>query len=205
MMIVWSRLKEHRASTRADDLTLVEPNLLNLRGFEQALMRGWSPDPRRQHDKTFIKAELVTLREDRSAFLARMRSTEIVATAVSTRQPQCLVAHPFWIWDGEFCGYITLRYLTGTNQLPLHLPGHVGYSVVPWKQGRGYATKALQLLLPRAKKAGFANISIVCNEDNLASKRVIEKAGGVLCRTGTHASDSPTVSKLFFDLPTICN
>ncbi|KAA1179323.1 GNAT family N-acetyltransferase [Rhizobium tropici] len=195
-------MEEHQTSTRAKDLSLVEPSLLNLRGFEQALIRGWSPDPRRQHDKSFIETELTTLREDRSAFLARTISNEIVATAVSNREPQCLVARRFWIWDGGFCGYIALRYLAGTTQLPLHVPGHVGYSVVPWKQGRGYSTQALRLLLPIARKAGLASISIVCNEDNLASKRVIEKAGGVLCRTGTHASDSPTVSKLFFDLPT---
>ncbi|WP_245458892.1 MULTISPECIES: GNAT family N-acetyltransferase [unclassified Rhizobium] len=195
-------MEEHQTSARANDLTLVEPSLLNLRGFEQALMRGWSPDPRRQHDKSFIETELTTLRKDRSAFLTRTISNEIVATAVSNREPQCLIARPFWIWDGGFCGYITLRYLAGTTQLPLHVPGHVGYSIVPWKQGRGYATQALLLLLPVARKAGFANISIVCNEDNFASKRVIEKAGGVLCRTGTHASDSPIVSKLFFDLPT---
>ncbi|MFS8045402.1 GNAT family N-acetyltransferase [Rhizobium sp. BR 314] len=201
-MVAWSRLKEYRTSTHIHDLALVEPSLLNLQGFEQALMRGWSPDPRRQHDRSFIEAELVTLRRDRSAFLARTTSGEVVATTVLNREPQYFVTRPFWIWDRSFCGYITLRYLAGTTQLPLHVPGHVGYSVVPWKQGRGYATQALRLLLPIAMEVGFTNISIVCNEDNLASKRVIEKAGGVLCRIGTHASDSPAVSKLFFDLPT---
>ena len=201
-MIAWSRLREHRASSRTNDLTLIEPNLLNLDGFEQALMRGWSHDPRRQHDKSFIEAELVTLRRDRLAFLARIISDKAVATTVSNREPQYLIVRPFWIWDGSFCGYITLRYLTGTTQLPLHVPGHVGYSVVPWKHGRGYATQALRLLLPIAKDVGFTIIGVVCNEDNLASKRVIEKAGGVLRRVGIHASDSPAVSKLFFDLPT---
>ncbi|WP_245430288.1 GNAT family N-acetyltransferase [Rhizobium tropici] len=167
-------------------------------------MRGWSPDPRRQHDKSFIETELTILRKDRSAFVARTISNEIVATAISNREHQCLVSRPFWIWDGGFCGYITFRYLAGTTELPLHVPGHVGYSVVSWKQGRGYATQALRLLLPIARNAGFAKVSIVCNDDNLASKRVIKKAGGVLRHIGTHASDFPTVSKLFFDLTTIC-
>jgi len=195
-------LEEYQTSKRANDLALVEPNLLNLQGYEHALILGWSPDPRRQHDDSFIETELIALREDRLAFLGRATSGEVVATAVSDRQPQYLIAQPFWIWDGSFCGYITLRYLTGTTQLPLHVPGHVGYSIVPWKQGRGYATQALRLLLQVAKEAGFTSISIVCNEDNLASKRVIEKAGGILCRKGSDPSDSPDITKLFFDIST---
>jgi predicted acetyltransferase len=81
----------------------------------------------------------------------------------------------------------------------------VGYSIVPWKQGRGYATQALLLLLPIAAKTGLARITVICNENNLASRRVIEKAGGMLQRTGTDPSDSPDITKLFFDLPTTHN
>ncbi|MGY5779971.1 GNAT family N-acetyltransferase [Rhizobium sp. LEGMi135b] len=195
-------MEEYQASTSANDLSLVEPSQLNLQDFEHALMRGWSPDPRRQQDKSFIETELKTLRQDRQAFLAGLTAGEVVATSVANRELQCLSIQPFWIWDGAFCGYITFRYLPGISQLPLHVPGHVGYSVVPWKQGRGYATQALRRLLSVAQMAGFAKISIICNEDNLASKRVIEKAGGVLRHIGADASDSPAISKLFFDLPT---
>jgi predicted acetyltransferase len=200
-----AKLEEYQASTSANDLSLVEPSLLNLQGFEHALMRGWSPDPRRQQDKPFVETELRALRQDRQAFLTRLAAGEVVATSVANRDPQRLTIQPFWIWDGAFCGCITFRYLPGTMQLPLHVPGHVGYSIVPWKQGRGYATQALRLLLPIADRAGFVKISIICNEDNLASKRVIEKAGGVLCREGTDPSDSPDITRLFYDLPTIGN
>lgn len=199
-------LEEHQTSTtQLSSLALAEPSLLNLNGFEEALTRGWSPDPRRQQDTSFIEAELTALRHDRHAFLARLVSGEIAATLISNKESQYLIVRPFWIWDGSFCGYITLRYLAGTAQLPLHVPGHVGYSIVPWKQGRGYATQALRLLLPIAQNAGFASISIICNETNLASRRVIEKAGGLLCRVGTDPSDSPAITKLFFDLPTTCS
>jgi predicted acetyltransferase len=187
----------------ASSIVLVEPSLLNLSGFEDALAKGWSPDPRRQQDKAYIEAELATLRHDRTGFLARLTSGDIIATSVSSREPQRLVLRPFWIWDGEFCGYITLRHMPGTTRLPLHVPGHVGYSVVPWKQGREYATQALRLLLPIAAKAGFERISVICNEDNLASRRVIEKAGGMLRRTGADPSDAPGTIKLFFWLATV--
>lgn len=193
-------MAKHQAT--ASSIVLAEPSLANLSGFEEALAKGWSPDPRRQKDTAHVEAELAALRHDRADFLARLTSGEIIATSVSNREPQRLVLRPFWIWDGEFCGYITLRHLPGTSQLPLHLPGHVGYSIVPWKQGRGYATQALRLLLPIAAQAGFERLGIICNEDNLASRRVIEKSGGVLHRMGADPSDAPDTTKLFFWLAT---
>ena len=59
------------------------------------------------------------------------------------------------MWDGEFCGSIGFRWQPGTSALPPYCLGHIGYSVVPWKQRRGYATKALALLLPDARKEGL--------------------------------------------------
>ena len=193
-------MTKHQAT--ASSIILAEPSLLNLPGFEEALARGWSPDPRRQKDKAHAEAELEMLRRDRAGFLTRLTSGDIVATSTLDRKPQRMVRRPFWIWDGEFCGYITFRHLPATSHLPLHVPGHVGYSIVPWKQGRGYATKALELLLPIAAKAGFERISIICNKDNLASKRVIEKAGGMLHHAGADPSDDPRTIKLFFWLAT---
>ena len=53
-----------------------------------------------------------------------------------------------WLWDGEFCGQIGFRWQPGTEALPPHCLGHIGYAVVPWKRGKGYATRALAMLLP---------------------------------------------------------
>ena len=39
-----------------------------------------------------------------------------------------------WMWDGEFCGSIGFRWQPGTSALPPYVLGHIGYSVVPWKQ-----------------------------------------------------------------------
>src|SRR5258708_40204592 len=85
-----------------------------------------------------------------------------------------------WMWDGEFCGSIGFRWQPGTTELPQHCLGHVGYSVVPWKRGRGYATRALRLLLPQAGEEGLAYIELTTDSDNIASRRVIEANGGKL-------------------------
>ena len=52
--------------------------------------------------------------------------------------------------------------------------------MVPWKRQRGYATRALQLLLPQARGEGLAYVELTSDADNIASQRVIEANGGEL-------------------------
>ncbi len=60
------------------------------------------------------------------------------------------------------------------------LPGHIGYAVVPWKQGNGYAKRALKLLLPEAVAEGLPFVEITTDPENIASQRVILANGGIL-------------------------
>ena len=88
-----------------------------------------------------------------------------------------------WMWDdgfcGGFCGNVNFRWQPGTSDLPEYVLGHLGYAVVPWKQRRGYATQALALMLPEARKLGLAHIDLTTDPDNLASQKVITANGGV--------------------------
>ena len=76
----------------------------------------------------------------------------------------------------------------GTNALPPHVLGHIGYTVVPWMRNRGYATRALALLLPEAKAEGLTQVELTAEPDNLASRKVTEANGGVLVETFTAPS-----------------
>ncbi len=84
------------------------------------------------------------------------------------------------MWDGEFCGSIGFRWQPGTHELPSYCLGHIGFSVVPWKRRKGYATRALALLLPDVHEEGLAHVEITTDVDNVASQRVITVNGGVL-------------------------
>ena len=91
----------------------------------------------------------------------------------------------FWVEDAGFCGTINLRFQLDGEELPVHVSGHVGYSIVRWKQRAGRATAALRLLLPIARGCGLERVMVTCDADNVPSQRVIEKAGG------TRIDDAP--------------
>jgi predicted acetyltransferase len=66
-----------------------------------------------------------------------------------------------------------------TENLERHI-GHIGYNVYPPAQGRGYARRAVRLLLPLAKWHGINPLWITCDPANAASRRTCEGAGGRL-------------------------
>lgn len=79
--------------------------------------------------------------------------------------------------DGCLVGGASLRhYLTvkGYNTW-----GHIGYGVRPSERGKGYATEILKLVLFEARKKHIYRVLVGAHEDNIASRRVIEKCGGI--------------------------
>ena len=77
--------------------------------------------------------------------------------------------------DGTCLGAITLRH--ELNDFLLRAGGHIGYGIRPSARGRGLATWALQPVLVRAPAPGLRKVLVTCGDSNLASARVIEKAG----------------------------
>jgi predicted acetyltransferase len=73
---------------------------------------------------------------------------------------------------------IGLRWQRGTEELPPYCLGHIGYTIVPWKRRKGYATEAVRQLLPEAKAVGLRYVEITTDHENPASRRVIEANGG---------------------------
>jgi predicted acetyltransferase len=159
-------------------MDLVWPDVSYLAGFVHALKTGWSPDNLRP--QAALEA-LERIDRDPERFVREQVDREakgsLIALPDGSLVPR-LPGYSLWMWDGEFCGAIGFRWQPGTTELPPYCLGHVGYSVVPWKRRRGYATRALKLLLPLARAEGLAYIELTTDEANLASRRVIEVNGG---------------------------
>lgn len=87
--------------------------------------------------------------------------------------------------DGKAVGFLNLRLRL--SDFLLNHGGHIGYSVRPSEQGKGYATVMLSQGIRAAISKNITKILVTCDETNLASRAVILKNGGVLedIREGT--------------------
>jgi predicted acetyltransferase len=160
---------------------LVWPSAEHLPSYVAALERGWSADNVR--GEVAAREDLAKIAANASAFIGSLVDREARGSPVTLPDGSIVARLPGfhqWLWDGEFCGSIGLRWQPGTTALPPHCLGHIGYAVVPWKQGRGYATLALRLLLPEAKAVGLPFVEITTDPENVRSQRVIQANGGVL-------------------------
>ena len=161
-------------------MKLVWPSREHLPSYVAALERGWSPDNIR--GVAAAREELTRIAANPDAFLASLVDKEGTGPPITLPDgtiAQRLPGYRPWIWDGEFCGSIGLRWQRGTEALPPHCLGHIGYAVVPWKRGRGYATRALHEVLREATAEGLRYVELTTAPDNAASQRVIQANGGV--------------------------
>jgi predicted acetyltransferase len=165
---------------RMQEMKLVWPAREYLPSYVAALQRGWSPDNIR--GAIAAQEELERISANPDGFLASLVDKEGAAGPIAlpdgTTVPR-LPGYRRWLWDGEFCGSIGLRWQRGTEALPPHCLGHIGYAVVPWKQGLGYASRALHAVLREAKAEGLRHVEITTAVDNVPSQRVIQHNGGV--------------------------
>jgi predicted acetyltransferase len=161
-------------------MQLIRPALEHLPSLVSALQRGFEPTPRGT-DGT--REELERIRADCALYIELQDDREgkgpVVVLPNGATVPR-LPGYRRWMWDGEFCGVIGFRWRPGTTDLPSHCLGHIGYSVVPWKRGRGYARQALRDFLAEVRLEGLPFVEITTDPANIASQRVIESNGGVL-------------------------
>ena len=158
---------------------LVTPAAEYLDSYCDALRRGWSADNVR--GRVAAEEELALLQTQPADYFAR--SDDRVGLGLIAlpdgSQAQRLPWMRRWIWDGEACGSINLRWQPGTGELPPHVLGHIGYAVVPWKRRQGLATAALAAMLIEARALGLPFVDLTTDEDNLPSQAVIVRNGGL--------------------------
>jgi predicted acetyltransferase len=122
-------------------------------------------------------------------YLARLRAD---ARADSVRPGRVPSSTWWWVQGDTYLGRIAVRHRL--NEWLLEVGGNIGYDVRPSARRRGHATAMLQAVLPEAKLLGIDPALLTCDVGNVASRKVIEHAGGVL--------EDERVGKLRFWVPT---
>ena len=80
--------------------------------------------------------------------------------------------------DEDIVGRTSIRF--ELNAFLRTLGGHIGYAVRPPFRRQGYATEILRQSLDIARARGIDPVLVTCDDDNLASAKVIEANGGRL-------------------------
>ncbi|MFD0519930.1 GNAT family N-acetyltransferase [Paractinoplanes durhamensis] len=85
----------------------------------------------------------------------------------------------WWVDGDEYLGRLGIRHRLAPGRMG-ERNGHIGYDVRPSARRKGHASAMLGASLPIAATLGLSSVLITCDETNDASRRTIERNGGVL-------------------------
>ena len=80
--------------------------------------------------------------------------------------------------SGQMVGAANIRHWL--NDALLLNGGHVGDGVRPSRRREGIGTRLVAMALEECRRMGISKVLMVCDKENIASRRTIEKNGGVL-------------------------
>jgi predicted acetyltransferase len=161
-------------------IKLLRPTTALLPSYISALEAGWSPDNVRK--EVAAREQLHAIEVTAVAFVDGLDDPTASGGPIPLPDGST-VARPSvvrWIWDGDVCGAIGFRWQAGTAELPPYVLGHIGFSIMPWKRGHGYARQALNLMLGEARRQGLPHVELTVYPENIASQSVIAACNGVL-------------------------
>ena len=122
-----------------------------------------------------------------SAGLDRFSSIEIWFEELNKRScedtiPKGLVPSSTYLGvrekDNYIVGMIDIRHYL--NEYLTEAGGHIGYGVRKTERNKGYAKQMLKLALEKCKELKIKKVLITCDEDNIASEKVILSANAKL-------------------------
>ena len=106
------------------EMKLVWPSRQHLPSYVAALKRGWSPENVRGDVAAQEEMERIAANPDAfRASLVDKDGTGDPITLPDGRTVPRLPGYRRWLWDGEFCGSIGLRWQRGTEALPPYCLG----------------------------------------------------------------------------------
>ena len=104
---------------------------------------------------------------------------EKVAERDHVEDPDWVLNTNLWWVDGdEYVGRMSIRH--ELNEWLKEVGGHIGYDVRRSRRREGHATAMLAAALTIAHELGIEQALVTCDDDNVGSRLVIERNGGVL-------------------------
>ena len=122
-----------------------------------------------------------------SAGLDRLSSIEVWLEELKKRScedtvPKGLVPSSTYLAvrekDNYIVGMIDIRHYL--NEYLTQVGGNIGYGVRKTERNKGYAKQMLKLALEKCKELKIKKVLITCDEDNIASEKVILSANAKL-------------------------
>ncbi|MGL4687926.1 MAG: GNAT family N-acetyltransferase [Fusobacteriaceae bacterium] len=119
------------------------------------------------------------VKKDKIKFISEFKilETEKCIRIVSSFVPSTV----YWLVDEknkEVIGILNIRHRL--NDYLISYGGHIGYAVSPNYRNQKYGGKLLDKGLEVAKELELGEILIICNSDNIGSKKIIESRKGIL-------------------------
>lgn len=104
---------------------------------------------------------------------------EMILQNESEPMPGYVPQTSYWlIVNQQYAGRLEIRHkLTPALE---KFGGHIGYEIRPSFRKKGYGTLQLKLCLPYVWEMGIVRALITCDDDNIASQKIIEANGGIL-------------------------
>ena len=98
--------------------------------------------------------------------------------------------------DNYIVGMIDIRHYL--NEFLTQVGGNIGYDVRKSERNKGYAKQMLKLALEKCKDLKMKKVLITCDEDNIASEKVILSAGAKF--EDIRSVDGENKKRLWIDL-----
>lgn len=161
---------------------LVAPDVRYRRSFAEAIAEFREEGRGGDLDRTII-GDYLRLPEDTwatdEAFAAFTADIRAEALEETPRREGIVPDTELWGVDRDsYIGRIAIRHRL-TPRLR-EVGGHIGYDVRPSARRRGHATEILRQALGIAASLGIERTLVTCDTDNIGSRTVIERNGGVL-------------------------
>src|SRR3990167_2951143 len=155
-------------------MKLILPSAEYKDSFVEAV-REYKGEAETEPTRSYRNLSIEELEKNFEVFVEQERSH-----AEGKNQPEGYIPQTeFWLVDGgKYIGRVSVR--ARLNEHLLQIGGHIGYNIRPSERGKGYGNKLLELALRKAREMGIEKVRITCDVGNIASRKIIEKNGGVL-------------------------